>query len=229
MREAHLARQNPVLVMYDPETLRTDSGRAFVRELEQWTTDLHEVTAHVLNAAAQTETPSGVLAVIRRPSPPPLETHESDGFAVVLDGMGDPGNVGTILRTADAAGVDFVALTPQSADPFNPKAVRAGMGAHFRLDIYAGVPLVELLQTLPGMQWVTIDAGSETDMYHFVWPVRCGLVIGGEAHGLSREARDNFDFSVRIPMRHGVESLNAAVAASIAIYAALGSRLSADL
>ena len=230
LREAIGTRQEPVLILYDPDALgRSTAGRDLLTDLLQWSSQAHEVAAHVLSSAAQTETPAGALAVIRQKPVAPLERHIDARFGLVLDGLSDPGNVGAILRTADAAALDFVALTPGSADPFNPKSVRAGMGAHFRLPIYPGIPWSELSESLPQTTWIGVEAEASASLYSASWPEHGGLVVGGEAHGLPQETRRHLHHSVRIPMRQGVESLNAAVAASIAIYAAMGPYLSVVL
>jgi TrmH family RNA methyltransferase len=102
------------------------------------------------------------------------------------------------------------------------------MGAHFRLPIYRAVPIVRLLAELPETSLVALDASAASTVYDYNWPGRTALVIGSEAHGLSPEVAESAAERVRIPMRSGVESLNAAVAASIALYAALGPEISSQ-
>jgi RNA methyltransferase, TrmH family len=178
----------------------------------------------VLAAVSQTETPPGVLAVLRGPEAAPLSTHGGDAFGLVLDRLGDPGNAGSILRTADAAGTGYVVATPDTVDLYAPKVVRAGMGAHFRLPLYQGVSWDELAVALPGTDLVATKPNAGDSVFNFRWPPRAALIVGSEAHGLSAPL-DRVAHWVHIPMRQGVESLNASVAASIAIYAALGSSI----
>ncbi|MBV9280125.1 MAG: RNA methyltransferase [Chloroflexi bacterium] len=228
MAEALNARQRATVALYDPALLsRTEAGAALAQRLSGWAERSYEVDGRILHAAAATETPAGVVAVLRYPDPPPLEAHGAGRFGLILDRLSDPGNAGTILRTADATGVGYVVALPGSVDLFAPKVVRAGMGAHFRLAVYRGISWSGLAAELPDVSWVGIDAAGERSLCGFSWPERSGLVVGGEAHGLSPEVRGGIHTCLRIPMRFGVESLNAAVAASLALYAALGPRISA--
>jgi TrmH family RNA methyltransferase len=156
------------------------------------------------------------------PEPAPLASHGEDQLGIILDRLADPGNAGTILRTADAAGVGYVVSLPGTVDLFSPKVVRAGMGAHFRVPLYADMSSDDVGSALPNLTWITTDAHSGASIYNYTWPAHAALVIGSEAHGLSAEVESIAHHSIRIPMRPGVESLNAAVAAAITIYSALG-------
>jgi TrmH family RNA methyltransferase len=225
--EAIAAGQHATIVLFAPSLLqRSEAGSRLLPRLASWADRSYEVDERVLAAAAQTETPAGVLAVARRTQPPALAVHAHDRFGLILDRLADPGNAGTILRTADAAGVDYVVALPGTVDLFSPKVARAGMGAHFRLPLYPGVPWPELAEALPDMTLVAIDAGGEQLISRFVWPERTALIVGSEAHGLSPEASRHVAHRVRIPMKAGVESLNASVAASIAVYLGTGSLIS---
>jgi TrmH family RNA methyltransferase len=224
--EALRSGQTASIVLYNPELLnRSASGSFLVSEIPGWAQSSYEVDHRVLSAAARTESPAGVLAVLRFPEPAPLASHASDPFGLVLDGLSDPGNAGTILRTADAAGAGFVVALSGSVDLFSPKVVRAGMGAHFRLPLYQDVSWIGLDSALPERALVVAEVEGGTDLYSFRWPECASLVVGSEAHGLSPDASSRADHAVHIPMRLGVESLNASVAASIMIYSALGPSL----
>lgn len=221
--EAIQTGQAAPLVLYDPEQLsQSDSGSLLLADLPRWADRAVEVDRRALEAAAMTETPAGVVAVLRLPEPGDLSGHRGHAFGVVLDGLADPGNAGTLLRTADAAGVDFVAAVAGSVELFAPKVVRAGMGAHFRVPLYQGVQWDELRDRLSGSTVVAASAREGASVYRYEWPASALLVIGSEARGLSREGDAAVEQWVHVPMRHGVESLNAAVAGSILIYAALG-------
>ena len=214
------------LVLYDPEQLRRSSaGAALAEAIPRWAAAWHEVDDRVMRAAAQTETPAGVLAVLRVPETSSLAACRERPFGVILDRLADPGNAGTILRTAVAAGVDYVVSAPDSVDLYAPKVVRAAMGAHFRLPLYGGVPWDRIDSELTGVEVVVLDAAAEASVFRYTWPGRAALVVGSEAHGISEEARERASGRVRIPMRRGVESLNASVAASIAIYTALATSI----
>ncbi len=174
------------------------------------------VTPPLMQAMSDTETPQGILAVLPWPELPVPERPE---LVLVADGWRDPGNLGTALRTAAAAGVPLVALAPSTVDAFNPKVLRAGMGAHFR------VPLARLgwdaLRTRFPDHHVYLAAMNGQTLYDAAdWSQPALLIVGEEAHGLSDEARALSHTTLRIPMVDGAESLNAAVAASLMIYAA---------
>jgi TrmH family RNA methyltransferase len=166
-----------------------------------------------------------VIAVLRMPAVQSLGAHAGARFGLILDGLSDPGNVGTILRTADAFGAAYVVALQDCVDLFSPKVVRAGMGAHFRLPLYEDVRIEDVQATLPSTTLVASSVGDGEALPHFAWPVHTGLVIGSEAHGLSADVEELVEKRVHIPMRRGVESLNAAVAASIIMFAALGESL----
>lgn len=223
VREAVTSAQSAAIALYDPALLtRSEAGSFLLETLPTWADAAHEADARVLAAAGQTDAPSGVIAALRLPEQGALASHAGQPFGLVLDGLVDPGNAGTILRTASAAGVDYVVATAGSVDLFAPKVVRAGMGAHFRLALHNRVTWSDVRSSLPESNFVAMDPLADDSIYAFSWPQPLALVVGSEAHGLSREAAGSVDFRVRIPMRRGTESLNAAVAASVVMYHVLG-------
>jgi len=171
------------------------------------------VAPHVMAAICDTKTPQAVAAVAALPEPAEI----SRGFIVAMDDVQDPANVGTIIRTADAAGCGGVVLSDGSADPYAPKAVRASMGSLFHLPVLrtALKPyLVKLREA--GYQIACADLGGQTDFT--LDAEKTCLVIGNEARGISREILSLSDVRIRIPIYGKAESLNAAVAAGILIY-----------
>ena len=166
-------------------------------------------------AVSDTRTPQGVAAVVRM-VPRPLAGHRF----VALDGVQDPGNVGTILRTADAAGLDGVILGPDCADVFAPKVLRATMGSIFRVGIRLAADLAAEMDDLRQQGWNIIS--SQLDGEPFYARPEMGekwvLVIGNEGNGVSPAVREKATHRLRLPMRGGAESLNAAVAAGIMMY-----------
>lgn len=175
-----------------------------------------EVADELMQDMSETETPQGVLGVFAWPD---WSIPAEPQLAVIADGWRDPGNAGTLLRTAAAAGVDVVVLTPGTVDAFNPKVLRAGMGAHFR------VPVVmwswgEIAERLRGLAFYLADAAGDVAYDDVDWTQPSTIVVGGEAHGFGRAAGHLPHTAIRIPMVAGVESLNAATAASILIFAA---------
>jgi TrmH family RNA methyltransferase len=226
VREALATGQRARIVLYDPALLsRSAAGTELLTSVSGWAERAYEVAERVLSAVAWTESPAGVVAVLALPVQADLSLHEADPFGVLLDGLADPGNAGTILRTADAAGVSYVCALPGTVDLFAPKVVRAGMGAHFRVPLYQDVDWQHVDAALSGVTIVTTSVRAGESVFDARWPERYALVIGSEAHGLSEESRVRAAMQVHIPMREGVESLNASVAASIAIYAARGRQI----
>jgi TrmH family RNA methyltransferase len=174
------------------------------------------VTDALMTNMADTETPQGILGVFPWPD---LPIPHAPGLVVVADGWRDPGNLGTVIRTAAAAGVELLALPPGTVDPYNPKTLRAGMGAQFRVPVHAlGWP--ELTARFPDHALYLADAAGDVPFHAVDWTRPVLLVIGGEAHGVSAAARDLPHTTIAIPMAPGAESLNAAVAASLLIYEA---------
>jgi TrmH family RNA methyltransferase len=221
--EAVATRQRARLVLYNREALtRSASGASLFSEIPGWADRWYDVDERVMRAAAHTESPQGVLAVLSLPTPDALTERVQRGFGVLLDRLADPGNAGTILRTADAAGVAYVCAMAGSVDLFAPKVVRAGMGAHFHLSLYVDMEWEDVDRELMGVTLAVTDVGQGRSIYDVDWPESVALVVGSEARGVSEEARRRADLRAHVPMRSGVESLNASVAASIIIYSALG-------
>jgi len=178
------------------------------------------VSPHVMQAAAHTETPQGLLAVLAMkglPLPAALD------FVLIPDAVRDPGNLGTLLRTAAAAGVQAILLPPGTTDLFAPKVVRSAMGAHFRLPILSmDWPGIEatLKPPAPAMQFSVYLADAKGEQAYTDADFRraTALLIGGEAAGAGTQAAQLADHRIRIPMPGGAESLNAAVAAAILLF-----------
>ncbi|MCC7360989.1 MAG: RNA methyltransferase [Anaerolineales bacterium] len=195
-------------------------GRAAVEALKQQGAPVEAVTPEVMAAASDAQSPPGLLAVVplpRLPLPAPLT------FALVLDRLGDPGNLGTVLRTAAAAGVQAVFLTPGTVDPYNPKVVRAAMGAHFHLPLVAA-DWAALPAHLAGLDLWRAESGSGLAYDAVDWRRPCALLIGAEASGPGDQARALAPQAVHIFMPGPTESLNAALAAGILLFEAARQR-----
>jgi len=221
VEEGIRAGTQPAFLFHTP--LIADSPRALatVSQAEQQGVRIRAVNEPVMAAMADTVTPSGILAVFPIPQctiPEPLT------WVLVVDGLRDPGNLGTILRSALAARVQLVIATPGTVDAYSPKVVRAAMGAHFRLNLLMDRPWSAIEHTLRGLR-VLLAKPQEGDPYWKVdWREPCALLIGGEAEGISTEAEKIASSYVNIPMDPEVESLNAAVAASVLLFEAAHQR-----
>jgi len=172
------------------------------------------VSEQVLSSCSDAVTPQGILAVL---SIPEQAVPEATSFVVVLDQIQDPGNMGTLLRTARAAGVEAVLLTEGTVDPYNPKVVRAGMGAQLALSIIE-VECAELPGMLAGLKVWLADSGGGTPYDEVDWTRPAALVIGNEAHGSSPGVEKLSGGKVLIPMPGSAESLNAAVAGGVLMF-----------
>lgn len=177
-----------------------------------------EVPEDVMASISPARTPQGALFLARMPDTAPPQRLEGDRW-LILDGLQDPGNVGTIWRAADALGADGLLLVNRCADPFSPKTVRATMGACFRLPLYEAEA-----STLPGLLersgltlWATALREDAVDI-KTAQLSRCAVVIGSEGRGVSPELLEMSEKTVKIPMRERCESLNAAAAAAIVLW-----------
>lgn len=172
------------------------------------------VKEHVLAALSDFKTAQGVVAVAKLPTSIPPES----GFILAFDNVSDPQNVGTMIRTADAAGCSGIVLSSESADYLSPKSVRASMGSVFHLPIVITEDLHSYLNNLikVGYRVAAADMHGTAD-YSYDWQKTC-LVIGNEARGVSSKTIDICTDKISIPMFGKAESLNAAVAAGILIY-----------
>jgi TrmH family RNA methyltransferase len=212
----------PELALYAPEQLeQTEAGRALLQQLEgqRWA---QPATPAVVAAAADTVQPQGVVALARWPQVEPGRP----GIVLVLDAIQDPGNLGTLLRSAEAVGVAELLCVKGAADLFSPKVVRAAMGAHFRLAMEQDLSWEQVGERLEFVDHVyAADAGANMPYYAADWRQPAALIIGNEAHGLSDDARALARKLVGIPMRGRAESLNAAVAGSIILFEAQRQRM----
>ena len=172
------------------------------------------VTDNLFSELSELESVSGILAIWRFPmAPDALQV----GWVLALDGVQDPGNVGSILRTAVAAGVQQVWLSPACADVYSPKVLRAGMGAHFLMPIIERADLPELLSAFNGQRAVTALDGS-ISIYGAQLTGSIAMVMGSEGMGVSQVVLDRATLRLRIPMQPGLESLNVGAAAAICLY-----------
>ena len=207
----------PTLLLATAEWLAVPAHQAL---LHQWGHTPLEIASSLLAEIADTETPPGVLAVVAQPTRPwPAQPR----LLLVLDGVRDPGNLGTLIRSAVASGVEGILLGPGCVDAYNPKVVRSSMGALLRVPPHtADWPTIA---TRVADTAVYVADGAGAIPYTAVdWTRPATLIVGGEAHGASPAARQLAHQPIAIPMHNGVESLNAAVAGSIILFEAVRQR-----
>ncbi|MSS72383.1 MAG: RNA methyltransferase [Candidatus Latescibacteria bacterium] len=207
-------------VLFAREALESERLRSLIERARARGVLIQETDRRALGAFCEAVTPQGIVAVMGRRQWDRGRLPNPEGPAVVLDHIRDPGNVGMILRTAEAAGASAVFLTEGSVELHNPKAVRASMGAIFRVPAFERVGLAETLNLLrrDGFRVLAADVRAGVS-YRDVRPGGgMALLFGGEATGLEPEVRGLVDEVVHIPMRGEAESLNVAVAAGILLY-----------
>ena len=215
-----LQHTQPTAILYDPAQLATTArGRALLDQLEQQPTAA-PTTAAILAQLSDVETPQGVIAAVQQPQLVVLDLT----LALVLDGVQDPGNVGTLLRSAEAAGVDVVVCLRGTADVWSPKVVRAGMGVHFRLPLVVDSdwPAARILLA-PIQRFFAAVQDAPTPYDRADWRMPVALVVGNEGNGVSEQTLE-FAQPITIPMLGTVESLNAAVAGSVILFEAARQR-----
>jgi TrmH family RNA methyltransferase len=170
------------------------------------------VSDQVFDYISGEKSPQGAMAILKKP-----QSNENEGGScLLLDGVSDPGNVGTIIRTMACAGYKKVYLTPDSADPFSPKAVRSSMSGIYHVNVIYLER--EKVKEVIGLPVVVADMHGKNVFEGGVKGDFC-LVIGNEAHGVSETVRSLASSTVKIPMQEGMESLNAGVSAGILMYA----------
>ena len=217
LEESRRYEVDPETLYFDPGTL-SERGRQLVDELKARGIPCEELANHQLEGAADTKTPQGLLAVFRHPEVP-LNSLRACQRLLIGDGISDPGNVGTLIRSAQAFDFEAVLLTEESADPFSPKVVRSTAGAIF------GLPVVKLnldtcLDFLEGSDFTLVTsaptaAGDRGQLKELSRRGQIALVIGSEGEGVSAVLTERSD--LRLAIRHSdrIESLNAGVAGSL--------------
>ena len=218
--EAARAGIAPHFVFYTSKAQQVERAAALLNGWREQGVPCLEVSPAVMEACSDTEVPQGLLAVVPMPD---LPRPERPTLTLIPDRLRDPGNMGALLRTALAAGVEQVLLPPGTVDASNPKVVRAAMGAHFRLPIVA-MDWDRIPQAVAGCR-VYLAAARADRLYTDVdWREPVALIIGGEAAGAGEKAHALADAEIGIPLMGGVESLNAAVAAAVILFEAVRQR-----
>ena len=213
VEEAVKANWTCRFALYD-ETL-SERGLSQVESLKSRGVDVEEVSVSVMKSISETEAPQGILTVLEFSN---LPIPSSPNFTLIPDQIRDPGNLGTLLRSAAASGVQAILIPPNTTDAFAPKVLRSGMGAHFRLPIRS-------------MGWEEIEKAVKSDALNIYiadmdgtscWDMDLrqpvALIVGNEAEGASESARKLADGKISIPMSGETESINAGVAGSVLMF-----------
>jgi len=176
------------------------------------------VSEKVFLTLTDVSNPQGILAVINKKESEKDISYEED-IIVLLDGIQDPGNLGTILRTVDSIGLKQIVISQETADPFNPKVVRSTMGAIYRVNIIKSEDVLETLKDIKKHKFEVVATSPWADktIYDVDYTKKV-IAIGNEANGISEEVLKQSNIKVKIPMLGNTESLNASVAAGIVLY-----------
>lgn len=208
----------PDTLFYTSTAVETAEGSALV---EAWQPVAWELLPDVMASISETVTPQGIAAIVPLPQ---LPWAESPTLLVIADQVRDPGNLGTLVRSAAGAGADGIIVPSGTVDVWSEKVLRAGMGAHFRIPIREGLAWDEVLPLVDGMQVYVAEAEGEVAYDEVNWRKPSALLVGGEAEGASGTGLLRADTAIRIPMVNEVESLNAGVAGSIILFEAARQR-----
>lgn len=217
LEEAILSGWKPNLLLFSNNL--SERGMQLIHQAEKTGTLIEEIPFDLMRKISETDTPQGVLASFNQRQ---LPLPEKLDFVLIVDELRDPGNLGTLLRTAGATGVQAVFLPPGTVDAFSPKVVRAGMGAHFRIPVFPmhWEDIRNLLteKQNPPLKILLAEASGGTSIWKSDFSQPIAILIGGEAFGASPIARQAVDALIHIPMPGKSESLNASVAASIILF-----------
>lgn len=210
-------------VVYSDGLFNVNGGQQlFSRIKDRFPT--HKITDKLMDKLSDTESPQCIMAIVNI-SPGSLEEllKKDNLFVVVLDRIQDPGNMGTIIRTAEGAAADCVLLTKGSVDPYNSKTLRATMGAIFHIPVIQLEDTSQLISALKenGIQLIVSDINTEKLYTDIEYGNRLALVVGNEANGISDEILQQANERIIIPIYGKIESFNASIAAAILIYKAV--------
>ena len=216
LREA-IQSHFPVEEVFVSESCRRDPNTQALLGRIPGKPQVIEVTDRLFPTIAGTENPQGLLALAKVPSIPLEKMLRNASMLLVGCELQDPGNLGTLLRSAEAFGAEGLLLTQTSVNPWNEKVVRASAGSIFRVPCLGGFESIELLHNLESKGFRVVAATPEAaiDFRKADFQGRIALMLGNEGKGLRKEVLNRVQNRIRIPMTSGIESLNVAVAASI--------------
>lgn len=205
--------------------------KRYEKELENSAAKIEVLSDQIFERVSDTQTPQGILCVVKRKNYRLTDIVKGNApCLVILDNLQDPGNLGTIVRTAEGAGVDGIIMSQGCVDIYNPKTIRSTMGSIYRMPFFYTEHMEEVFCLLKEKQITAYAAHLEGKTFYDEQDYRkgCAFLIGNEGNGLSEEMAARADVKIRIPMYGQVESLNAAVATSVLMYEASRQRRRAN-
>ncbi|MEW9122047.1 MAG: RNA methyltransferase [Thermotaleaceae bacterium] len=214
-------------ILFCEELFQTAGGEALFQQLHKHGFKIYHITNRLYGEISETESPQGIMAILSKAQDDlavlPLK---DNGFYVLIDRVQDPGNMGTIIRTADAAGADAIFVSKGTVDLYNPKTIRATMGSIFHVPILQIEDTQEILAFFRDRDIQIITTSLEGTHYHYEVDYKQSFVaiVGNEANGVSSLWLEQADLLVKIPLLGKAESLNASIAAAIVFYEAVRQR-----
>ena len=189
----------------------------FTEPVDVGNNDVEFVSSNVFEYISDTKTPQGIMAIVEKRD---VDNTEFANTMFALDNVQDPGNLGTIIRTLDCAGINTLLLSNGCADEYNPKVIRSTMGAIFRVNIFSNLELKNRLDKFKeeGYNIIVTSLEGATNMFDYKFEGKNIVVIGNESNGVSKEIQELANVRIKIPMLGQTESLNAGVAASLVAY-----------
>lgn len=203
-------------------------GKGVLKQAESKGIEILWISERLMDTLSDSKTPQPVMAVVTmKQSSEEALIADQAGMVVLAHRLQDPGNLGTIIRTAEAAGASGVAVTPHTVDPYNAKAVRASMGSILRLPVVSVEDITMFIRRCreKGFQTAATVLSGETTHFDVDLTKPTVVLLGQEAAGLPRDLVDDLDFRVRIPVAATIDSLNVATAAAVILYEAMRQRL----
>ncbi|BBI99524.1 RNA methyltransferase [Ferrigenium kumadai] len=211
------AGKQPLHILLNSVALKDDEVEALLKRAVG--VPMTQLDDKLFAELTELKTPTGLLALVEIPQPLPADSR----FALLLEDIQDPGNLGSMLRSAAAAGCDAVYLSKGCADAWSPRVLRAAMGGHFALSIYESADLISVAATLPGTVFAA-SLNGDAGLYDCDLEGDIAFAIGNEGAGLSQALQAAASRRFTIPMPGKVESLNAAAAAAVCLFEAVRQR-----
>ncbi len=209
------------------KALENSRVKAIIDVAEKRAVPVYAVNERIYEKACGTVTPQGILAIMEKKIYALENITAKDSLILVMDGVQDPGNIGAMIRTADAAGLGGIAVLAGSVDVYSEKVVRSSMGSLFNIPVVTGIPAGEFVNYAKekGLRMLVTALDDRAKLhYQADYEGACALVFGNEGNGVSDTVLQAADETIFIPMRGGAESLNVSTAASVVVYEALRHR-----
>ncbi|MCT4594100.1 MAG: RNA methyltransferase [Anaeromicrobium sp.] len=227
VRDAIKYEEEIKYILYSNKINNVQQGEGLLEDVLSLGLKVYEVDEKIFNSLSDTENSQGIMAVIGMKKFDINEIIRPNGLYVVLDRIQDPGNLGTIIRTADSAGFHGVILTKGCVDIYNPKAIRSTMGSIFNIPIIQGFGEEDLIEVLHREKINIVCTSLDTDKYYYDvdFSKNVAIVIGNEGNGVSDYILNKSNLLIKIPILGKAESLNASTASSVIIYESVRQRM----